>query len=288
MPTIRNDQLAVRISLDGGALTSIIDLADGEELLFEGDKEVWDRRDAVLFPFVGRQKNGFYLHNGDKYEVLIHGIAPYKKFVLQDLKEDEVTVSLKSDSETMRVYPFPFELRVCYKLKNNQLKVSYKVINTGEKTMYFYLGSHPALKIDEVKGEIKDDCSGNYLDFNCSHNATYTLNNNFLDKTCPIDDRIELKKEVFDKYPSLVVERNGDTVTLERKNGKKVNVISSSPIICVWQHEMRGGICAVESWWGLPDFWDQTERELKNKKMINKLEPNMEFKCDYKLEFIAK
>ena len=83
MPAIRNDYLSVKIDLDGGKLASIIDLNDGEELLFDGDKEVWDKKDSVLFPFVGRQKNGFYLHNGDKYEMPIHGIAPYKTFFLE-------------------------------------------------------------------------------------------------------------------------------------------------------------------------------------------------------------
>ena len=288
MPAIRNDYLSVKIDLDGGKLASIIDLNDGEELLFDGDKEVWDKKDSVLFPFVGRQKNGFYLHNGDKYEMPIHGIAPYKTFFLESIDSNRVRVSLKSDSETMRIYPFPFELFVTYTLKNNTVKVEYKVVNTGEKTMYFFIGSHPALKIDETKGEEIDDTSGNWLDFHSEGNATYTLMNNYLAPKQLIDSKVELTKSLFQKYPSLVMDRKNDTVTLTRRNGKSVNVISSSPIICVWQDGKRGGLTAVESWWGLPDFWNETQRELKNKLGINSLEPSMEFKCEYKMEFIGK
>ncbi len=285
MIELRNEFLYATIAPEGGALTSIVDLSDGENLLYTPDGVVWDRCDAVLFPFVGRQKNGFYLAEGEKYEVPIHGIAPYSLFTLTGKGDDYAELMLTSDENTLRIYPYDFVLKVRYALSGKTLSVSYSVYNPGERTMYFFLGSHPALRIDVVKGKEKDDASGNVLDFNSVGNATYTLRDNFIYMSELIPDTVDLEKSLFTRYPSLVMERKSDTVTLRRKCGKTVDVVSDSPIICVWSDDKRGDLVAVESWWGLPDFAVETERELKNKKFINSLESKREFKCGYKLEF---
>ena len=93
---------------------------------------------------------------------------------------------------------------------------------------------------------------------------------------------------MFVKYPSLVLDRRSDTTILKRKNGKSVKVQSTSPIICVGADDKRGAFVAVECWWGLPDYWHDTERELKNKRMINSLKANCVGEYEYKLEFINK
>lgn len=153
--------------------------------------------------------------------------------------------------------------------------------------MYYYVGSHPALKIDGAE-QNADDTSGNYLDFCTENNSTYTLCNNFIMPPENIEGCVEMKKDVFVKYPSLVLDRKNTTTVLRRKSGKQVKIISSSPIICVWSDDKRGAFVAVECWWGLPDYWIDTKRELKTKNFINSLQPQKECEYEYKLEFINK
>jgi galactose mutarotase-like enzyme len=287
MINIKNEFLSLTVQLDGGAMWSLVDLEDNEELLFDGDASIWDKHDAVLFPFVGRQKDGYYEHNGKRYDVKIHGLAPYQRYDVKAQTENSITLGFSSNAETFKVYPFAFDFFITYTLVGKSLTVKYAIKNKSDEEMYFYVGGHPALKVDGAENN-NDDTSGNFLDFCTENNSTYTLENNFIAPPEKIEGCVELKKDVFVKYPSLVLDRRSDTTILKRKNGKSVKVQSTSPIICVWADDKRGAFVAVECWWGLPDYWHDTERELKNKRMINSLKANCTGEYEYKLEFINK
>ncbi len=287
MRNIKNDFLSLTVELDGGAMWSLIDLEDGEELLFDGDASIWNKHDAVLFPFVGRQKDGYYEHNGKRYDVKIHGLAPYQQYEVKEHTENSITLGFSSNSTTKEVYPFSFDFSITYTLVAKTLTVKYTISNKSDDEMFFYIGGHPALKIDGAEGN-NDDTSGNFLDFCTENNSTYTLTNNFIMPPENIDGCVELKKDVFVKYPSLVLDRKNETTILKRKCGKQVKVTSSSPIICVWADDKRGAFVAVECWWGLPDYWIDTKRELKNKNLINSLKAKQTSEYEYKLEFINK
>ena len=287
MRNIKNEFLSLTVELNGGAMWSLVDLEDNEELLFDGDASIWNKHDAVLFPFVGRQKDGYYEHKGKRYNVKIHGLAPYQKYEVKEQTENSITLGFSSNSDTLEEYPFAFDFSITYTLVGKSLTVKYTIVNKSDEEMFFYVGGHPALKIDGAKDN-NDDTSGNYLDFCTENNSTYTLCNNFIMPPENIDGCVELKKEVFIKYPSLVLDRQSNTTVLRRKNGKSVKVQSSSPIICVWADDKRGAFVAVECWWGLPDYWLDTKRELKDKRMINSLKAKQLGEFEYKLEFINK
>lgn len=71
--TIENDELCAVINPTGAVFHSI--LKDGIEYLWQGDSKYWKRRDANLFPYVGRLKNGHYWINGHRYSLGIHGFC---------------------------------------------------------------------------------------------------------------------------------------------------------------------------------------------------------------------
>lgn len=64
---LNNGILKVGVNLYGGAFYSVCDLRTGEELMWQGQAP-WNSRDIVLFPLVARQKDGYYLHAGKRYE----------------------------------------------------------------------------------------------------------------------------------------------------------------------------------------------------------------------------
>ena len=68
MEQIKNDQLTVEISAHGAELKSIKD-ADGNEYLWDGDKEFWGGQSPLLFPLVGGLWTGVY-RIGDKEDTL--------------------------------------------------------------------------------------------------------------------------------------------------------------------------------------------------------------------------
>ena len=71
--TLHNDTLTVTLDACGAVLHSIV--KDGAEYLWQGDAKYWARRDANLFPYVGRLTDGKYLLDGKTYPMTIHGFC---------------------------------------------------------------------------------------------------------------------------------------------------------------------------------------------------------------------
>ena len=44
------------------------------------------------------------------------------------------------------MFPYAFELYVTYTLEENRLNVKWEVKNPADKTMYFCIGGHPAIR----------------------------------------------------------------------------------------------------------------------------------------------
>src|SRR5690606_5893525 len=72
------------------------------------------------------------------------------------------TFSLSHSEETLKNYPFQFELEITYLLEKNNLTITHKVSNHGEKPLYFSLGGHPAFNVPLSEGEEYED---HYLEF---------------------------------------------------------------------------------------------------------------------------
>mgnify|MGYP000850887189 len=67
-----------------------------------------------------------------------------------------VSFLLNSSEETKKKYPFDFKLFINYYLEGKEVKVEWKVENTGNETMYFTIGAHPAFRFAK-KDEVKSD-----------------------------------------------------------------------------------------------------------------------------------
>lgn len=140
---LKNDCLTVEISTLGAELKSIKE-NDGEERLWQGDPKWWNGQAPILFPICGRLSKGKYFHNGKVYDLTPHGFASVKEFTLEKSDGIRAVYLLKSDPETLKMYPFEFELRVIYELNGNKISVTYVVNNKTDGEMYFSIGSHEA------------------------------------------------------------------------------------------------------------------------------------------------
>ena len=112
---------------------------DGIEKLHDG-KSFWNRHSPILFPIVGKLKNGKTIINGKTYEMGQHGFARDMNF--EKLAENSYV--LKSNEETKSKFPFDFELYVSYRTTKNKVYTNYKVVNRSDDIMIFGLGGHPA------------------------------------------------------------------------------------------------------------------------------------------------
>lgn len=114
--TIENDYLKVTVSDHGAELTSVYDKAQDFERIWCADPAVWNRHAPVLFPFVGKVKDGAYRYNGNTYTMKTqHGFARDAEFTCIAETTDSITHKLVYSDETLEIYPFEFELLITHR-----------------------------------------------------------------------------------------------------------------------------------------------------------------------------
>lgn len=133
--------LEIKISNRGAELNSL--KFNGKEMLHDA-REFWDRQAPVLFPMVGRLKDNKTIIDEKEYEIPQHGFAKDMLFDLIEENEYRKVYKTKSSEETLKMYPFKFELYTTYEINHDELIVKYNVINSEEsKTMLFGIRRTP-------------------------------------------------------------------------------------------------------------------------------------------------
>lgn len=287
--TIENEFLKVIISELGAEITSIKLKEDGCEYIWQGDEKYWTGHAPNMFPICGRLVDGKYTYRGKEYELGCHGFARHSVFSLCAAKDDEITLMLKSNEETRKIYPFDFVFTITFMLKGKSLNVKYKVINTDTEEIIFSVGAHPAFNVPLTDSEKFEDY---YIEFGKKCDAVRLG----LSERCFCDgndqlftqggtDRINLEHSLFDndaiflyntsKTASLCSTKSKKSVTLTFSNFKYVGLWhkpkSDAPYIC------------IEPWCGCPDF-EGTDGMLEHKSDMIKLAPSYSFSSSYKIE----
>jgi galactose mutarotase-like enzyme len=80
--TISNNGYKATIANLGAELKSLVNTSTSEEYIWPGEASVWKGSAPVLFPIVGRLKNGEYHHHGNHYQLPKHGFARNSLFEL--------------------------------------------------------------------------------------------------------------------------------------------------------------------------------------------------------------
>lgn len=154
--SIKNEFLTVTAAEKGAELQSIL-AADGTEYLWQGDAKYWSDRALNIFPYVARLNEGKYRMGGSEHSMAIHGIAPYRDFVVTENNGIKMVFELRSDEATRAEYPREFVFRIVYALEGPELKVTFECENLDSKAMYFGLGGHPGFNVPMAKNKKFED-----------------------------------------------------------------------------------------------------------------------------------
>jgi aldose 1-epimerase len=112
----------------------------------------------ILFPFPNRIKDGKFEFNGKRYEVnpKQHGFVRDKKWTVMDsgASDPEGAWILSAFDtadypEILSQFPFPFRLRVLYRIQNGRLNMETTVQNSGSELLPFGFGIHPYFRLPE-------------------------------------------------------------------------------------------------------------------------------------------
>ena len=275
--------LDIEVSNKGAELTSI--KFNGKEMLHDG-KRFWDRQAPILFPMVGRLRDNKTIINEKTYQIPQHGFAKDMYFELIKETENKKIYKTKSNEETLKMYPFEFELYTEYEMEEDKLIVKYKVINNDNKAMLFGIGGHPGFKLEmpqeehyfeleqeEDKVEFME-VEGNYIS---NLPAKNILENNKI---------INIKEDSFINDAIMMKNLKSRTITLkQKKDNKKVLEFDFSefPILAIWTMPKAPFIC-LEPWFNTADKVIETGY-FKDKEGIMNLKPNEEFKCKFSVKF---
>lgn len=155
-----NSELLLKTTLSNSILTAVIESHGAElislknkrneEYIWEGNPEFWGKHSPVLFPIVGTLKNNEYRYQNKSYSMSRHGFARDMEFKIKTQSEGQVVYSLTANQATKALYPFDFELEICYTLDEKTLTVSYTVINNSSVRLPFSIGGHPAFALREA------------------------------------------------------------------------------------------------------------------------------------------
>lgn len=285
---ISNSLLKVTIAAMGAELQSIQSIDTGLEYLWNGDEKFWPRRSPVLFPIVGGLINDTYSYKGNNYSLSRHGYARDRVFTLTDQKKDSISFELKSDAESLKVYPFHYVLTITYTLKDNQLDCKYNIINKGEETMYCSVGAHPAFNVPLTKDtEFRDW----HLHFSETENTDqWPLSPGGLMMPEPVallkdTQELALTKELFYKDALVFKDLKSTKMSLvsnKSKHGLRMS-FDGFPYFGIWAAKNADFVC-LEPWCGISDTINDTG-EIMNKEGINKLASGDSFSRTWSVEF---
>lgn len=279
---LKNNEIKIKIADHGAELKSAV--KNGREYMWCGDPNYWGRTSPVLFPFVGTLKNKSYTHKGKEYPMGQHGFARDCDFVLKEKTEDSVTYVLKSDEETLKIYPFDFTLEIKYTIKGSVITVGWTVINDGNEDMHFSIGAHPAFNLKD---------GDNYFGFNIVRDISYYLLSNTgllsKDETYTLENNAHsfISSDMFDRDALIIENKQIKYVTLCDSNKKPyVQVSFNAPLFGLWSPAGKNApfVC-IEPWYGRCDA-DNFSGELKDREYSNTIAPSEVFKAEYTIELM--
>ena len=146
--SLRHGRLSAAVDPMGAQLLSL--QLDGCEYLWQGDPRFWARRAPVLFPIVGSLRDGRAESAQGPCVMGRHGIARNYEHAVVDRAADgsSVTFELRDSAETRAAYPYSFKLNMTYAITGEAtLSQTFRVTNTGDATLPFCVGGHPAFNV---------------------------------------------------------------------------------------------------------------------------------------------
>jgi galactose mutarotase-like enzyme len=280
--TISNSTLSASIKHSGAELFSLKD-NQNKEYIWEGNPDFWGKHSPILFPIVGTLKNNKYTINGTEYQLPRHGFARDMEFELINKTDNSATFSLKSDVETLKKYPFEFELQLIYTLEESSLNIEYKVINKAEGKMPFSIGAHPAIALPE-------NFENYAFEFEKEETLKYYLLENDLisNKTKVLettDNLVPLTYKLFENDALIfkTLESKSLTILENSKPYIKVN-FEDFPSLGIWTKEQAPFIC-IEPWLGYSDT-DENSGDLFKKEGILVLDANQTFDSKFTITIL--
>lgn len=264
-----NQNFTLAVKEMGAELNSLKSKKTGNEYIWYGDDSIWYGQSPILFPIIGRLLDDKYTLNGNEYTMEKHGIVRKKPFKLVESTEDSLTFIQTDDENSIKAYPYQFELRVKFKLTDNGLKVTHTVTNNSKDIMYYSFGAHPGFNCE----------IGDYLELSDDTKLfTERIDHEsiLIDEKFPVEmdgNKIILTPEIFNDDALILSNFKSKNIKIKSNNHNRVISFDfESPFLGIWAKPNAPYVC-LEPWWGVNDSYDK-KTDFSQKRGIMSLFPD--------------
>lgn len=279
--TLFNSDLTAKINHLGAELFSLE--SNNKEYIWEGNPDFWGKHSPILFPIVGTLKNNTYSFKGQSYKLSRHGFARDNEFVLIEKQDHRAVFSLKSNTDTLKVYPFDFELQIIYTLAGNDLTIAYQVINSSTTPMPFSIGAHPAIALTgdfekySIQFEKNEPLQYHLLEDDLISNKTATLSTT--------DNKVALNYKIFENDALIFKTLESDYLTILENKKPLIRVhYKDFPHLGIWTKKNAPFLC-IEPWFGYSDS-TETTGNIMQKEGIQILQPKSTFNAEFSIQIL--
>ncbi len=248
-------------------------MVGGRELLWQAGAS-WPRSSPVLFPIVGRARNGRIKVDGRTYPIGVHGFAANEMFSATVTGPSSAVFVLEDNASTRAQYPFAFRLELSYRLGARDLEIGVKVRNRSDVTMPYAVGLHPGFAWPFAGGT----ADGYRVEFGKPENPFVPVidgNGLFTSgaRSVPLGGRtLALSHDLMAREALCFLNANSDTVRFVASSGDAIAVKTDGfPHLALWARPPAPFLC-IESWTGHGDP-DDFDGELAQKPSMSLLAP---------------
>lgn len=264
--------------ITGGKLTAKIDSFGAElisavynecEYMWSGNERYWGDHAPVLFPHCGRILNSEYSYKGKKYAMGIHGFASKSEFRATRVEKSALTLTLASNDETRKMYPFDFEFSADFSVEDDTLSVKFTVKNTGDETLPYMVGWHPGFNLhgdgDIESFTLKFGGKGDSLIWHPLTEGFFVNpeGKNYPAKNCTY----RLNEEEIYSNDTIIFRGTEGRAILSSPDTDKALTMSYSenlPYFCIWKEtDSRARFVCLEPWSDIPHGDDPENFETK-------------------------
>ncbi|MGB0429486.1 MAG: aldose 1-epimerase family protein [Bacteroidia bacterium] len=281
MVNLENEHIKLGIKTKGAELSSIYHKKQQREVLWQGHKTYWTGQAPILFPIVGELKNGKTQINGTEFKMTRHGFI--KKMEADEIIEHQTSATFifKSNTETLKQYPFEFTLKVTFEIDATCITNSFEIENHGPNTMPFNIGGHPAFALDEnvenycIVFEKEEKSSRHVLD----QKGLYSK------ETIPMlnGNKLPLTKDIFNNDALVFKDLKSNQVSIENNQGERLLQMDFKgwPYFGIWSKPNAPYVC-LEPWIGCADTFDASG-EFTDKEELIHLSPNQSISFNFSI-----
>lgn len=275
--TIHSAGTTASISSVGAELQSLSG-EDGQEVMWQGDPDVWSGRAPILFPIVGALKNNRYSYQGSHYQLSRHGFARQAEFTCIEQTDESVALQLLADSNSLKMYPWQFELTIRFCVRESRLLVGYRVVNRDNATMVFTIGSHPAFALRHTPEEyaIRFSQAETLKRFPLTTDGLLLPGVDYLQQS----HAIALTETIFDDDALIFKDIRSQTISLCHGDKTVISVdTGGAPHLGIWAKPAARFVC-IEPWFGFSDDADGGG-DIEDKPQMHSLAAGEQFTCDW-------